>query len=249
MVSISESGYARIVANTDRLIEAVLKLGKDFAPSNPGIFVEALRADCLNCKKAMDDVGTAALQFRVAVKDREAAFEDLNALSSRIYNTLKVSDKSGKSAETAVLYLRKIQGRRATAKRSEAEINADSEAGIKYTEVSASQMSYDSRAENFGMLVKLALLTSSFSPNEPDLKKEALQVKYDQLKQQNAAVASAASVLFKARAFRNELLYKEATGLVDKAIDVKTYLKGAFGTKSPQYREVSGIYFKRISRN
>jgi hypothetical protein len=36
------------------------------------------------------------------------------------------------------------------------------------------------------------------------------------------------------------------TGLVDLALDTKTYLKGAFGTKSPHYLEVSGLEFKRM---
>ena len=57
---------------------------------------------------------------------------------------------------------------------------------------------------------------------------------------------SATSDLFKARARRNELLYKEMTGLVDLALDTKTYLKGAFGTKSPHYLEVSGLEFRRM---
>lgn len=249
MVSVIESGHAKIVANIDRLIAWIIKLGKEYAPSNPTILIEAMQADCAGCKKALDDVGTATLEFRAAVKQREIVFENLNKLTSRIYNTLKSSDKTGKSDETAKLYVRKIQGRRASTKRTEEEKKADIEAGITYNEVSASQMSYDSRVENFGMLVKLALSTPAYTPNEADLKGEALKTTLELLRQKNAAVVSAASGLFKARAIRNELLYREATGMVDRAMDAKTYLKGAFGYNSPQYKEVSGLSFRKLSKN
>lgn len=249
MVSAIESGHAKIVANIDRLIAWVLKLGKDYAPSNPSIFIEAMQADCAGCKKALDDVGTAALEFRMAVKQRELAFENLSTLASRIFNTLKASDKTGKSDETARLYVRKIQGRRATVKRTAEQKKADIESGITYNEVSASQMSYDGRVENFAMLVKLALSTPSYAPNETDLKGETLKATLELLKQKNAAVISASTGLFKARAVRNELMYREATGMVDRALDAKTYLKGAFGSKSPQYREVSSLSFRKLIRN
>lgn len=249
MTKTNESGHAKIVANIDRLIASVIKMGKDYAPSNPSILIDALTQGCSGCKKALEDVGTATLAFRAAVKQREMVFENLNGLVSRIYNTLKASDKTGKSYETAKLYVRKIQGRRASSKRSEEQKKADTEAGITYNEVSASQMSYDSRVGNFGMLVKLAVSTPAYTPNEPDLKGEALKTTLELLRQKNAAVVSAASELFKARAIRNELLYREATGMVDRAMDAKTYLKGAFGSNSPQYREVSGLSFRKLIRN
>ncbi len=249
MTSTFETGHVKIVANFDRLIESVAKLGKDYNPSNPAILIEALQNASKNCKAALDAVGTAALVYKQAIKQREMVFDPLNKLSTRIFNTLKASDKSGKSDETARIYVRKIQGRRATAKRTEDEKKADLESGIKYNEVSASQMSFDNRIENFAMLVKLVSGVPSYSPNEADLKADSLKALLETLRQKNMAVVSATSDLFKARAIRNELLYKEATGIADKAIDAKTYLKGAFGPSSTQYKEVSGLSFKKVSRN
>src|SRR5512133_2336737 len=190
MAQISESGHAKIVANFDRLIESVSKMGKDYSPSNPALLIEALQNSSANCKKAMDAVGTAALAYKAAVKQRETMFEPLNKLTTRIFNTLKACDKTGKSDETAMIYVRKIQGRRATPKRTEEEKKADIESGIKYQEVSASQMSFDSRVENFGMLVKLVSGTTSYTPNEPDLKAASLQAHLETLKQKNAAVVA-----------------------------------------------------------
>lgn len=247
MASTTETGHAKVVTNFDRLIESVGKLGKEYNPSNPELWIEALQNVSSKCKNALDTVGTAALAYRSAVKQRETAFAPLKKLASRIYNTLKASDKTGKSDETAKLYVRKIQGRRAEAKRTDEEKKADLEAGIQYNEVSASQQSYDSQIENFGLLVKLASATTAYAPNELDLKSETLKTLIEDLKKKNAAVISATSELFKARATRNELLYKEVTGLVDVAMDAKTYLKGAFGVGSFQYKEVSGLAFRKVN--
>lgn len=248
-MSTTETGHSRIMANVSRLIAVIIKLGTEYKPSNPFIMIEAFQNSCAACIKAIEAVGSAVLVFRAASKQRELAFAPLNKLATRIYNTLKASDRSGKSHETAKLYVRKIQGRRATPKRTEEEKKADLESGIRYNEVSASQMSYDSRVENFSMLVKLATATPSFAPNETDLKSESLNAVLEDLRHKNAAVISATTDLFKARALRNKLMYAEATGIVDMAMDAKTYLKGAFGTNSSQFREVSGILFKRLSRN
>ena len=43
---------------------------------------------------------------------------------------------------------------------------------------------------------------------------------------------------------RNKILYEENTGLVDIALDSKTYIKSVFGSTSPQYKQVSKLYFK-----
>jgi hypothetical protein len=67
----------------------------------------------------------------------------------------------------------------------------------------------------------------------------------EDLKKKNAAVISATTDLYKAMAARNELMYKDVTGLVDVAMDAKTYLKGAFGVNSSQ--EISGLAFRKAN--
>ncbi len=75
-----------------------------------------------NVKDAMLGVGRASAVFKNAIKLREIGFELLSKLATRIYNTLKASDKN-RTDETAKDYVRKIQGRRASAKRTAEEKN------------------------------------------------------------------------------------------------------------------------------
>ena len=65
------------------------------------------------------------------------------------------------------------------------------------------------------------------------------------LKAKNKATNDAAIPLSNSRISRNDILYKESTGLVEIALDVKAYVKFVFGAGSPQYKQISGLEFKR----
>lgn len=247
MASLTESGLARTVANSDKFVKSIVKI-PGYNPSNPNLSCEAIQKASANVKDAMLAVSRASAVYKNAIRLREIGFELLNKFASRIYNTLKASDKN-RSDETAKEYVRKIQGRRAGAKRSAEEKKADLEAGIQYNEVSASQMSFDSRLENFSKLINVAVATPSYAPNEEDLKIESLNGLLGDLQQKNIAVIEAQTVLYKARALRNELLNKDETGLIDIMLSAKAYLKGAFGPSSPEFKEVSGLSFRKVSVN
>jgi hypothetical protein len=247
MASLTESGIARTVANSDKFLKSIVQI-RGYNPSNPDLSCEAIQKTSTNVKDAMIEVSRASAVYKNAIKLREIGFELLSKFASRIYNTLKASDKN-RSDVTAREYVRKIQGRRASAKRTADEKKSDIEAGIQYNEVSASQMSYDSRLDNLGMLINVLVATPSYAPNEEDLKLESLNAFFEDLKQKNIAVIEAQTILYKARALRNELLNKDETGLIDIILSAKAYLKGAFGPSSPQYKEVSGLSFRKVSVN
>ena len=75
------------------------------------------------------------------------------------------------------------------------------------------------------------------------LKISTLSALYNDLTAKNAAVLAATVPLSNARISRNEILYKEKTGLVDTAFDVKVYIKSLFGATSSQYKQISKLKF------
>jgi hypothetical protein len=107
-------------------------------------------------------------------------------------------------------------------------------------------MSYDSRLDNFDKLIKLLTSVTLYAPNEADLKVTALTTLYNDLKAKNTAVVAATTPLSNARISRNDILYKANTGLVDIALDTKTYIKSLYGATSPQYKQVSKLEFKAV---
>lgn len=80
--------------------------------------------------------------------------------------------------ESAKTLVHKIQGSRATAKKTDEEIAAAKAEGKETKEISSLQMSYDIRLDNFDKLIKLLNSVTLYAPNEADLKVTALTTLY-----------------------------------------------------------------------
>jgi hypothetical protein len=139
--------------------------------------------------------------------------------------------------------VRKLQGRRSTPKMTDEEKKTAEAEGKAVNEISSSQMSYDSRLDNFDKLIKLLTSEPEYSPNEADLKIDSLTTLYNDLNTKNTAVINATVPLNTARIARDQVLYTPLTGIVDISVDVKTYVKSVFGATSPQYKAISGLKF------
>lgn len=244
MSSISEMGHAKNVANFDELISFITSYGATYNPSKPGIKLAALQAIATNSKNAIGAVNNALPAYSNAVSARDAAFAPLSKLITRVSNAIKATDTTEQVDESAKTLIRKLQGTRATPKKTEEEKAAAKAEGKEIKEVSSSQMSYDNRLDNLDKLIKLLASIALYAPNEVELKVTTLTALYNDLKAKNAAVVAATAPLSNARIARNDLLYKPNTGLVDIALDTKTYIKSLFGAASPQYKQVSGLKFK-----
>ncbi|MDD3859910.1 MAG: hypothetical protein PHW83_06910 [Bacteroidales bacterium] len=246
MASTSETGHAKNVANFDDLISFVTGYGTAYNPSKITIKLTALQTLSTSAKTAINTVNAALPAYSNAVAAREAAFEPLSKLITRVNNALKATDTTEQVDESAKTLVRKIQGSRATAKKTEEEIATAKAEGKETKEISSSQMSYDSRLDNFDKLIKLLTSVTLYAPNEADLKVTALTTLYNDLKTKNTAVVIATTPLSNARISRNDILYKPNTGLVDIALDTKTYIKSLYGATSPQYKQVSKLEFKAV---
>ena len=244
MASTTETGHAKNVANFDDLISFVTGYGTAFNPSKASIKLTALQTLSTSAKNAINAVNAALPAYSNAVAAREASFEPLSKLITRVNNALKATDTTEQVDESAKTLVRKIQGARATAKKTDEEKAAEKAAGKETKEISSSQMSYDSRLDNFDKLIKLLTSVTLYAPTEADLKVTALSTLYNDLKAKNTAVVTATTPLSNARISRNDILYKENVGLIDIAFDTKTYIKSIYGATSPQYKQVSKLQFK-----
>ena len=243
MASTSETGHAKNVANFDELISFVTGYRESYNPSKATIKLDALKALSDHAKTSINAVSSMEPAYKSAVAAGEVVFIPLSKLTTRIMNSIKATDTTVQVDENARTLVRKIQGVRATAKKTEDEKKALAEKGKEVVEISTSQMSYDSRLDNFFKLIQLLSSVPEYNPNETELKIEHLNTILDDLKAKNAAVVESYIPLSNARIRRNDLLYKENTGLYDVALDVKNYIKSVFGATSPQYKQVSKIKF------
>ena len=238
----SETGHYKNLANLDQLISKVLGYKTQFNPSKESINVNALQAKSAAARASLDAVSAAMPAYSNAVAVREVAFAPLSKFITRVFNSLKASDTSGRIDEAVKTIIRKIQGTRVPSKKSKEDVDAPA-SGEEKVSISSSQMSYDNRLDNLDKLIKLLSSIKAYSPNEEDLKVKSLMALYSDLKSKNDAVIAAATPLSNARLARNKVLYEENTGLTDVAADVKSYIKSVFGAKSPEFKQVSGLKF------
>ena len=244
MANTSETGHAKNVTNLESLITSIIALGTTYNPSRDSIKLAALQTLLDQSKESLNAVNIAQAAYSNAVAARKVAFEPFGKLITRVMNSLKASGTSTQVVQSARTIVRKLQGRRASAKITEEEKKALEAEGKEVNQISASQMSFDNRIENFDRLIMLLSSIPLYNPNEAELKVETLKALHNQLKEKNSEVILPIVQLSNSRIARNKILYKENTGIVDIAVDSKTYIKSVFGATSPQYKQVSRLYFK-----
>ena len=248
MANTSETGHAKNVTNLESLITSIIALGTTYNPSRDSIKLAALQTLLDQSKESLNAVNIAQAAYSNAVAARKVAFEPFSKLITRVMNSLKASGASTQVVQSARTIVRKLQGRRASAKITEEEKKALEAEGKEVNQISASQMSFDNRIENFDRLIMLLSSIPLYNPNEAELKVETLKALHNQLKEKNTEVILPIVQLSNSRIARNKILYSENTGLVDVALDSKTYIKSIFGATSPQYKQISKLRFIRPKR-
>jgi len=243
MTSISDTGHAKNVTNFESLISAVSTFGASYNPTKDSIQLPALQSLLTNAQESLIALKKAESANSTAIDVRESEFKPIGSLFTKASNALKASSSSVQADETAKTILRKLQGKRASAKLTEQEKSALQATGKEVNQISASQMGYDERVDNFEKLISLLQSIPGYHPNEAELKIETLQALLADLKAKNSEVMKSYFVVETARGVRNDLLYKPLSGMVDISADVKSYIKSVFGATSNQFKLVSILHF------
>lgn len=243
MANNSETGHAMNVANFSKMLVVCTSFGAAYNPSNPFIQLPQMNTSLTQAKDCLSALNAAQATYMNALSVRATLFKPFSALVTRIGNAVKASAANKQTKEQVMSLVRKLQGRRATPKSSEEEIAAAKAEGKEIREVSSSQMGINNRLENFNKLVQLLATIPEYDPNETDLTVSALGNLYQDMYDKNMQVLNTESPMNNLRNTRNEILYKENSGLVDVATAAKMYVKSVFGATSPQYKQVSTLKF------
>lgn len=245
MAQTSETGHAKNVANFTQMVTICTSYGAKYNPSNPALRLSQMNSSLALAKDCMAAHNNAQALFSNALSTRGVLFKPFNALVTRIGNAVKSAGVSKQTKDQVTAIIRKLQGRRATPKLPEEEKQAAMAAGHEKVEISSAQTSIDNVLENFDKLIKLLASIPEYAPNESELSVAALTALYEDMFAKNAAVINAEIPLSNLRISRNDMLYREITGLVDVATASKMYVKSVFGATSPQYKQVSSLKFTR----
>lgn len=244
MVSTAETGHSKNVATFEDLISFCTGYGATYNPSKAALKLAALGTQLTAANAALQAVKVAKTGYDNATNARELAFKPLKPLATKIVNALAATEAARQTVDDVKTTNMKIQGKRAkTVEKTDAKALAEGAEPVRTA--STSQQSYDKQIDHFAQLVATLTAEPKYLPNENELKLTALNTLLTDLKAKNTAVINATTAASNARIARDKALYAETTGLVDTALDVKTYVKSVFGATSQQYKQVSGLKFTK----
>jgi hypothetical protein len=158
-------------------------------------------------------------------------------------NALQTTDATPEKIADAKGFNKKIQGQRSTKVAKPVDPSTPAP-----TTISSSHQSYDQLIQHFAGLISVLQSEPSYAPNENDLKITTLTAKQADMTAKNTALATAFTAISNSRIARDKVLYKDLTGLVPIATDVKKYIKSVFGASSAEYAQVKGIEFKKVKK-
>lgn len=240
-ISVSEVGHAKNVANFEELIVSCQSFDTEYNPVNDLIKIPQLQSLHIAAQQSIDKVHSFRSTLIIKTNQRQTEFSDLKPLATRIINALIASGADKLAVNDAKTINRKIQGKPSTPKTNENEPGQETKRAI-----STSQQSYDKQIDHFSSIIELLSQIPQYTPNEVELQITSLRAKLEQMQTVNTQHINDYTDLSKILIERNHTLYNPLTGLVAIAKLVKQYVKSVFGAKSPQYRQISDIQFRKV---
>ena len=247
MKATSITGHKQNVANLNVLSSRVSSFGTAYNPSNATLTLANLNLVGRNGQGANDQVDMAQVTYLNARTVRMNVGDDLDQLTTRSLNAVKVSGASAATIEQAKSLAREVHGKRASKLLSEQELVAAKADGNEVNQVGKHNSSYNAKIDNFSKYVLYLSAIPEYRPNEPDITPVALNTKLSDLKTKHMEHLDAETAYSSAIANRNTVLYADQVGLVDVAQNVKTYVKSVFGAASPEYKQISDLAFARLN--
>jgi hypothetical protein len=240
MASNSEVGHAKNIANLNLLNTNIMALGATYNPSNPKLKLANFQSIYSNAFAQQELVNTLLAPYSLAVDQREAIFKPLNAELTKLRKAYKATEGvTPAQLEDFMTIIRKLKG----VKKTNTPLSTNPEENLKSHSVS--QLSYDQRTNNMDGLIALLQRTPNYNPNEIEYKITNYQQKKERMLEATQAVANTFVPLNNARSERNNILYNAEDNLVDLANKAKDYLFAILDTKSPQYKAIARIKFKK----
>jgi hypothetical protein len=237
----TESGDKTVLGNFRKLIDEV-SAESGYNPANAKLKLPALNAQRTAAAASVDGLAATLAPNKLAISEREAAFDDLRPLVVRSRNFLKASGASKPVAEDAEQFVRKLSGGK---KKPKAKAAGDAPPANTETTAtrSSSQMSYDNQVGHFQSYIEIVKNVSEYKPNEADLKVAALTAYADDLTAKSNAVSTTSAALTQARGTRDRLLYLDDASVVNTAKLVKNYVQAALGSDSKLFKKIKSLQF------
>ncbi len=246
MASNSETGHANNVALFTDLLNICKGFGSRYNPAQKELELSIAELQLKEAEQLQTNLNKVSPPYTTAVARKDKAFAPLDSRVTRALGMFTISKAlpgQKRSAETLAKSIRGAGGKKGKPKDTPTEGEETAKDGH-----STSRRSMDSRIENLYRLIEVFAESGTYATNEPDLTLPSLTTYADELKNLSEAVVVVERPEADARQFRDAALYTPETGLVDRGLAIKRYIRSAFGTNSPEYQAVRGIQFTKLKK-
>lgn len=241
MSSTSEKGHAKNIANANLLNTYVAQLGSTYNPTNSKLLLTNLKSIYETCSTNQEKVNALVAPYSIAVDNREIVFAPISKKITKLRKAYKATEGvTPAQLEDFMTIARKLKGAR------KVNNTPSTDTSEEQKQYSTSQMSYDQRTNNYGLMISLLENTPNFNPNEPEFKVATLQTEKSKMLDTTNEVANTFVPLNEARNTRNNSMYLSNENLVDTFNKAKDYLLSILDSKSVQYKAISKIKFQKM---
>jgi hypothetical protein len=242
-MSQSNGSFAVNLGCLQTLATALKGFGNIYAPAATSITVVEVDKRLLAAQKAASDFNSKHAAWRKAIDDRKTAYKPLRKYCTRMLRAFKALVKDVEAVETLVASKKKLDGTRIGKKSTGDAPGMGND--VLSTGGSVAQTGYQDLANTFEQMLELAALHQSYAPNETDLQITGMQKLLADLRAANLKATEALNDLTLARHKRNEIHFYAPDSIWRTGRDAKDYVLSLFGNGSPEYKQISGLRFRK----
>lgn len=241
--STNETGDIKNLENLLRHIKYCKSLEPKYNPVNNKIKATDMNKHHIEATAAFEDLRTKRTNFILVTNSRQAAFEPIRKLATRLNGAIKGGGYDKKTIDDFITISKRIQGRLSKPKTNEKETNQELKKAV-----SNSQQSYDQLTDNFADAIKYLEKIKNYNPNEEDLQIATLNQILTQLRTTNQQYFETFIPFSKALEVRDKVFYDPNQGFIQKVMTSRQYLQSVYGFSSPEHKFARSIPFRTFKR-
>jgi hypothetical protein len=240
----ADSGFPKILESLEELIAQGAQLDQVRLDAPADLTITALQNVHTQALVLHTAVGNSKADFRTVALERQMEVDKLEPLAVQAIGQLAGRGASAETVEDARSYLRKLQGRSLKPK----PVTDPASPNFDPTEknISSSQQSNAFKISIFLELVDfLEAQTAYAGVKQTGLMGNDLRAVGTSAQTKHTASIAQAATLAADRNARNKFFFLDAGSVCDLAARYKNLVKGVFGAKSPEYKTINAISFKK----
>jgi hypothetical protein len=227
-----KDGKIKKVAELDKVLQICNTHGASYNPGNDALQPTALSSLLEQAQEKVKAVIVARAAYSLAVNNRQKSFAGIPKLAGQVVSMLESSKASSEDKEEAKMIKRTLSPVSRTKKGDNSQAQSGNGTQAEKNR-SRSQLDRDGMLNNFHRLVQLVAQIPAYNPREPELAVETLHAMLASFQLHHKWAREAAIQYSNARIARDGILYGPE-GVVEVTKQVKAYLRGKFGYRSPQ---------------